>query len=281
MVDSDGRSDGMEWSANPRDSLVLALDMHDLDAASRIARLLHGYFGVAKVGLELYSAAGPAAVDVLVGMGYEVFCDLKLHDIPTTVGRAAEVIGRIGASYLTVHAAGGRTMLKSAVEGLAAGALSGSPRGGSVDGERWRGSRVPGDARVLAVTVLTSERDAPEGLLAQRMRLAADVGCHGIVCASSDLAVADRLDAAEGHRGADRFGSPRRGGLIRVVPGIRMPGDSTDDQSRVSTPAAALKAGADLLVVGRPVVRSPDPVAAAERLHGHLRFSDGCGQPVE
>lgn len=254
MTDS-GSADSEEVSARTppggaseaRDCLALALDTDDLDAAVRLARRLSDYFRVAKVGLELYSASGPACIGALADMGYEVFCDLKLHDIPTTAGRAAGALAKLGASYLTAHAAGGRDMLESAAAGLLEGAQQGRHSG-------------QGRARLLAVTVLTSERDAPEGLLAQRIGLAAEVGCDGIVSAAQDLVVAEQLAA----------------GLIRVVPGIRMPGDAIDDQKRAATPAEAREAGADLLVVGRSVTRASHPVAAAERLHRHL--ADALGK---
>ena len=224
-------------SGSPRDCLALALDVDDLVAATRLARSLSGYFKVAKVGLELYSAAGPEALGAMLGLGYEVFCDLKLHDIPTTVERSSRVLGELGASFLTAHASGGLGMLQAAVEGLAAGS------GGS--------------ARLLAVTVLTSDpgRDTTGDSVARRMELASKAGCGGVVCAAPDLESTSEI-------------APE---LLRVVPGIRLPGDSPDDQRRGATPSEALAAGADLLVVGRSVTRADDPVAAAERLHASLK----------
>src|SRR5690242_21174728 len=120
--------------------LGVALDVSNLDDAATLAKRLHEWMPVAKVGLELYSAAGPAAVECLTDLGYDVFLDLKLHDIPTTVGRAARVLGRLGVRYCNFHAAGGEAMLRAAVEGLAAGARD--------------ASLAPPVA--LAVTVLTS-----------------------------------------------------------------------------------------------------------------------------
>ena len=284
---------GPERAGAPRDYLALALDLDDLAAARRLARALTAHFRVAKVGLELYSAAGPEAVASMTEMGYDVFCDLKLHDIPTTVRRASRVVAELGAAYLTAHAAGGLDMLRACAEGLAEGSaaagavgstgagaagavgLTGAGAAGAVGltgagaagasgavrlpGDRGGRGAFAGEARVLAVTVLTSERDAPESLLARRIRLAAAAGCGGIVCAAPDLAAA-------------RSAGP---GLIRVVPGLRLPGDAADDQRRVATPAAARAGGADLLVVGRSVTRASDPLAAAERLHDHLRGQPG------
>ena len=257
---------------NPRDCLALALDLPDLTAAVRLAESLIGHFRVAKVGLELYSACGPDAIRAMLDLGYNVFCDLKLHDIPTTVHKASRVVAGLGASYLTVHAAGGLDMLRAAVAGLTEGAdtaegfLEGA---GTAEGAAVTASTdsaaSDGAALILAVTVLTSERDAPEGLLERRMAMAAAADCGGIVCAASDLPVAARVD----------------GKLIRAVPGIRLPGDPRHDQSRVATPAEARAAGADLLVVGRSITQAPDPVAAADRLHAHLCRREVCIQRHE
>jgi len=236
-----------------RACLALALDTDDLSAATRLARLLVDRFRVAKVGLELYSAVGPRAVETVAGLGYDVFCDLKLHDIPTTVRRAARAVARLGAAYITVHAAGGPEMLRAAVDGFAQGA------GGSAVGPTGAAGSAgdPGPRGILAVTVLTSERHAPKRLLTERVAAAEAAGCAGIVCAAPDL--------------GDVAGTA--GELLRVVPGMRLPGDSADDQRRVAAPAEALAAGADLLVIGRAVTAAPDPVAASRRLHEHLRLA--------
>ena len=124
--------------------LALALDVDDLVEATRLARELQTWFGVAKVGMELYAASGPDAIITVSALGYRVFLDLKLHDIPTTVGRAARVLGAVGVSYLTMHAAGGVEMLRAGVVGLREGAE--------------RAGLEPSVA--LAVTILTSESDA-------------------------------------------------------------------------------------------------------------------------
>ena len=228
---------GASHPGEVRDRLALALDVDDLVAASRLARSLVGHFRVAKIGLELYTAAGPEAIGAMIDLGYDVFCDLKLHDIPNTVNRAARVVGELGVSYLTVHAAGGVEMLQAGAEGLAAGATR--------------------PAGVLAVTVLTSEAQvaATRDLVAQRMEMAFEAGCAGVVCAAPDLTATRHV----------------RTELLRAVPGIRLAGDSVDDQRRVASPVQALAAGADLLVVGRPVTRAADPLEAAERLHRSLR----------
>lgn len=221
-----------------RARLALALDLDDLVEALRLAQLLHPWFGVAKVGLELYSAAGPDAVGGLVDAGYDVFVDLKLLDIPTTVRRASRVLGSLGVRYLTLHARGDAPMLRAGVEGLLEGAAA-------------AGLPTP---HPLAVTVLTSDDSAPDHIVPHRIALAVEAGCTGVVCAADDVRVAKSL-------------APR---LLAVVPGIRPAGSATHDQARVATPRQALEAGADLLVVGRAVTAAADPAAAAAAIAAEL-----------
>ncbi|MBT5137679.1 MAG: orotidine-5'-phosphate decarboxylase [Acidimicrobiaceae bacterium] len=217
------------------DKLALALDVDDLVAAIRLGRELKPYFGVAKVGLELYSAAGPEAIGAIADLGYKVFLDLKLHDIPTTVGKAARVLGALGVQYLTMHAHGGVDMLRAGADGLQQGAHN-------------AGLEQP---HSLAITVLTSDGDAPSHIMPKRVMLAAEAGCSGIVCSVSELAEAHHY-------------SPR---LLRVTPGIRLPGDKVDDQAKPASPHTALNDGADLLVIGRTVTNASDPVAAAQAVY--------------
>ncbi len=217
-----------------RRRLVLVLDSDDLVAARRLAQTLRPWFGVAKVGLELFSTAGPDAIETMAELGYEVFADLKLHDIPNTVGRAARVLGSLGADYVTMHAFGGVDMLRAGVEGLREGA-------------EQAGMEEP---TALAVTVLTSDADAPPHILPKRVATAIEAGCGGLVCAVQDVRDARLL-------------GPR---LTIVTPGIRPAGTPNHDQARVATPQAAFDAGADLLVIGRAVTEAPDPVVAASEL---------------
>jgi orotidine-5'-phosphate decarboxylase len=217
-----------------RARLALALDVDDLVEATRLARQMKDWFGVAKVGLELYTAAGPDAIGSLMDLGYEVFCDLKLYDIPNTVERTAHVLGALGVTYLTLHAHGGQSVLQAGVEGLAQGADN-------------AGLPAP---KALAVTVLTSDADAPPHIMPKRAAVAVEAGCQGIVCAAEDLGDARQL-------------APR---LIRVVPGIRPEGSDHHDQSRAATPGTAIRDGADLLVIGRPVTQADDPAAAASAI---------------
>ena len=217
-----------------RARLALALDVDDIVAATRLARDLDEWFGVAKIGLELFSASGPDSVLAIADQGYRVLLDLKLHDIPTTVGRASRVLGALGVSYLTMHAAGGVPMLRAGVDGLAEGSAS-------------AGLEPP---VALGVTVLTSQPDAPVHVLQERVGAAIEARCGGVVCAATDLSVAREIGPA----------------LLTVVPGTRMTDVPQDDQSRTGTPADALAAGADVLVIGRTVTAAADRAGAAAAL---------------
>jgi orotidine-5'-phosphate decarboxylase len=213
--------------SDARDHLALVLDTDDLDDALARARRFAPWFATAKVGYELFAAAGPAAIDALHDEGYAVFVDLKLLDIPTTVGRAARALGRRGAELVNLHAVGGLDMLRAGVAGLAEGAQA--------------GGHPPPVA--LAVTVLTSE---PDGSAAPaRLELARAAGCGGVVCAAAEAGAARRL------------------GLAPMVPGIRLGADPVQDQARVATPGDAVRAGAEWILIGRAVSAAADPERAA------------------
>ena len=214
--------------------LAIALDVDDLVVAVRLARDLHPYFGVAKVGLELFSAAGPDIIGTLKDMGYKVFLDLKLHDIPNTVGRASKVLGSLGIDYLTLHTAGGVEMLTAGVEGLTEGANNAE-------------LEVP---KALGVTILTSQKETPSDLMGERFLLAKSSGCKGIVCSAKNLEEANSMIPE----------------LTFVVPGIRPKGAEQHDQANVATPLTAIDNGADLLVIGRAVTENVDPRRAAREI---------------
>ena len=193
-----------------RDRLALPLDVGDLDAAIAIAQRVAPWFGIAKVGYELYAEAGPAAFDRLHDLGFTVFCDLKLHDIPNTVERGAAALARHGVAFMNAHAAGGDEMLRAFVAGAGRGAED-------------AGLPMP---TTLAVTVLTSDPDT--SAFDARLALARDTGCAGVVCSGWEL---EQVGAA---------------GLRSMVPGIRPAGSAADDQARIMTPGAAIAAALEI-----------------------------------
>ena len=213
-----------------RDHLALALDTATVEEAHALARRLQPWFGIAKIGLELYAAGGPGLLEEVRDQGFRVFADLKLYDIPTTVERAAAALGRRGIEFLNFPAAGGAVMLRAGAEGLARGA-------------REAGHTPP---TPLAVTVLTSEHDTSQ--FDARLSAAIDAGCAGVVCSAYEV--------ARVHARASDFGT--------MVPGIRLPGAAHDDQARVATPGEAIELGADWLVIGRTVTAAAHPEGAAE-----------------
>jgi len=226
--------------AAARERIVAALDVPDPAAAVRLASALKGHVGLFKIGLELFVAHGPEAVRAVAALGVPIFLDLKLHDIPQTVEAAARGASALGAALVTCHAAGGKAMIEAARRGLG------------------------GKSRLLAVTVLTSlgELDladigtsGPASAAVLRLaKLALSAGADGLVCSPHEAAL---LRAELG-----------RAPLL-VVPGIR-PAAAADDQKRVATAESAVRAGADLLVVGRPLRDAPDPAAAAEAIASEI-----------
>jgi orotidine-5'-phosphate decarboxylase len=220
--------------------LAVALDSSEREEILRLARALRGCVGVAKVGLEAFTAHGPDLVREVGDFGVPVFLDLKLHDIPNTVERAARNAARLGVAMLTVHASGGEAMLRAAVAGAAS---------------------VDPSLAVLAVTVLTSLDDGglaelgipggAAGRVAAWAALAQRCGCAGVICSPQEAA---GLRASLGP------------GFLLVTPGVRPVGESSGDQRRVATPGQAIASGSDLLVVGRPITAAADPAAAAEAI---------------
>ncbi|MGZ8766062.1 MAG: orotidine-5'-phosphate decarboxylase [Acidimicrobiia bacterium] len=213
-----------------KDRLALALDVGGLDDALPLARRLAPWFGIAKVGHELFAEAGPEVFDRLHELGFRVFADLKLYDIPTTIERATRAHVRHGVDFINFPAVGGVEMLRAAVAGATEGARD--------------ANRPP--PVTLAVTVLTSE--ANTDAFTERLAVARDGGVDGAVCAAAEAGVA------------------RASGLLPFVPGVRLAGDDVNDQSRVATPESALAAGAEWLVIGRTVTAASDPEAAAARV---------------
>ncbi len=220
--------------------ILVALDVPTADEAMSLARRLQPHVHGFKLGLELLMGEGPGIVSRVVDLGSPVFVDAKLHDIPNTVAGAAERIGKLGARWLTVHASGGEEMVRVAAEALNEGS--------------------GGEAGILAVTVLTSLGEAELARIGIHRRMDEQVaalataasasGAEGVVCAATEIRVVQAL-------GLD---------LTVVTPGIRPQDTDRSDQRRVATPGAAVKAGADYLVVGRPITRASDVVEAARAI---------------
>jgi orotidine-5'-phosphate decarboxylase len=221
---------------DPRDRLIVALDVSSIADAEAMVERIGDAVSFYKIGYQLAFAGGLPFARDLIRMGKQVFVDLKLHDIGNTVAKGVESVAKLGATFLTVHAYP-QTMHAA------------------VDARKGSGLRI------LAVTVLTSYDDAdlaaagydftvPE-LVAERAAQARDIGVDGLVCSGEEAARLRAIASA---------------GMVLVIPGIRPAGADKGDQKRIVTPTAAIGAGADYLVVGRPVIAAPDPKAAAEAI---------------
>jgi len=230
--------------------IIVALDFPDAAGALAVARRLAPADCALKVGKELFTAEGPALVRELVAKGFRVFLDLKFHDIPNTVAQACAAATRLGVWMLNVHASGGAAMLAAAREAV----------------ERAAAQDARERPRLIAVTVLTSlaaddlpaigVAGTPGEQVLRLARLAQSNGLDGVVSSSHEAAA---LRAACGP------------GFLLVTPGIRPAGSDANDQARIATPAEAIAAGADCLVIGRPIARAPDPQAALEAILNTLR----------
>jgi orotidine-5'-phosphate decarboxylase len=222
--------------------IAVALDAPDLETAARWAALTTPYVSTVKIGLELYLRYGPEVVASVRGAsGVAVFLDLKLHDIPATVAGAARAVGRLRPALLTVHAAAGAAAIRAAVQAAP-------------------------DTKIVAVTVLTSLCDADldeiglAGPVSDAVRrlavLAVKAGARGLVCSPQEVAA---VRAEVGPQ------------ITLITPGVRPTGSDAHDQARIATPEQALRAGADLLVIGRPITGAADPGAAAAALAASIR----------
>ncbi|GGE73956.1 orotidine-5'-phosphate decarboxylase [Sphingomonas prati] len=220
--------------------IYVALDTTDLVRAKTIATKVRNHVGGIKLGLEFFMANGQAGVREMAALGLPVFLDLKLHDIPNTVAKAIQALRPLDPAILTVHAAGGRAMMEDAK------------------------AAAPPGTKVVAVTVLTSldgsdlaaigVPDDPHAQVARLANLAREAGIDGIVCSGAEVAAAKKA-------------WPQ--GFF-VVPGVRPAGGDAGDQKRMMTPAAARRAGASILVIGRPITAAEDPDAAARAIEATL-----------
>jgi orotidine-5'-phosphate decarboxylase len=223
--------------------LIAAIDAPDRAQAEALVGKLGGVPSWIKLGLELFCAEGPSVVSRFVERGAHVMLDLKLHDIPETVARATARVASLGAGLLTVHAAGGRSMLQGAV----------------------KAAREGGATKILAITVLTSldEQDLVDvgatgpiaDLVKKRAALAIAAGCDGVVASPHEVTAIRAIAPA---------------GFLIVTPGVRPAGAAAGDQKRVMTPKEARTAGADMVVVGRPLRDAADPAAAARAVVDEL-----------
>ncbi|HEY4112561.1 MAG TPA: orotidine-5'-phosphate decarboxylase [Rhizomicrobium sp.] len=221
-------------TSNP---IFVALDMPDLARAVALAKAVRPHVGGLKVGLEFITAQGPAGVREIVSLGLPVFADVKFHDIPNTVAGAAREIARLGCTLFNVHASGGAAMMRAAKESAAA---------------------VDPRVKVLGVTVLTSlteddlrqvgQADNTGQQVARLAALAKASGLDGVVCSPQEIELVRRICGPD---------------FLIVTPGVRPAGAVLADQARVMTPSEAMSAGADILVVGRPITAAADPAAAA------------------
>ena len=227
-----------------RDRIIIPLDVSSAEEAAGIVTRLKGRVGMFKVGLQLYTAAGPDAVRRITGLGERVFLDLKLHDIPNTVARAAAEAARLGVAMLDFHLGGGARMVTAAREAVDAAGLRAEDR-----------------PILLGITVLTSfdqddlrsvgVSDMVEDQVTRLARLGRAAGLDGVVASPHEVAA---IRAACGQA------------FVIVTPGIRPAGASRGDQRRVMTPGEAIAAGSDYLVIGRPILESANPVAAVEEV---------------
>jgi orotidine-5'-phosphate decarboxylase len=235
----------------PRDRLILALDMASTANAEAMVDRLGDTVTFYKIGYQLAFAGGLQFAEALVRDGKQVFLDLKLHDIGHTVAKGVESIARLGATFLTVHAY--PQTMHAAVE-----------------------ARADSNLRILAVTVLTSYDDADlaaagydfavSELVAERAAQARDIGVDGVVCSGDEVAAVRPIIGPS---------------MALVIPGIRPAGVTSGDQKRITTPAAAIKAGADYLVVGRPIIEAKDPKHAAEAIVAEIADAARTGLEID
>ncbi|QDQ28162.1 orotidine-5'-phosphate decarboxylase [Chitinimonas arctica] len=228
-------------AADPK--IIVALDYQQAEPALAFADRVNPALCRLKVGKELFTAAGPQLVEKLVAKGFDVFLDLKFHDIPNTVAQAVRSAARLGVWMVNVHASGGSKMMRAARD--------------AIDGEANR-------PLLIAVTVLTSmsgedlaELGMPEPAVQVPLlaRLALDCDMDGVVCSAQEASVLKKLCGAD---------------FKLVTPGIRPAGSAAGDQSRIMTPEAAVAAGADYLVIGRPITQSDDPLATLQAIQAGL-----------
>ena len=238
----------MSTTLSPRERIFVGLDTPDIDKAARLAKSLVGSVGGVKIGKELFTAQGPDGVRMAAG-GAPLFLDLKFHDIPNTVAGAIRAAVHLRPTIVNVHASGGRAMMMAAAEAAREAAED-------LDVER---------PKVIGVTVLTSldagdleevgQKGPPEAQVERLARLAQDSGLDGVVCSPREIALLRQACGPD---------------FLLVVPGIRPTWAAAGDQKRIMTPQDAVAAGADYIVIGRPITAADDPLEAARRIAADL-----------
>ena len=218
-----------------KDRLIVALDVDSLEQAESLVDLLYPVVNFFKVGSQLFTACGPEIVGVIQQKGARVFLDLKFHDIPNTVKKSVEIAAKLKVDMLTVHLIGGREMLEAAVA-------------------------IPQRPKIVGVTVLTSKStEDAAGKVLDLAKLAKQSGLDGVVCSVHE---------------AKRVRSECGDNFLIVTPGVRPKDYPSDDQSRVATPKQAIEAGADFIVVGRPIIQAEDPKEVANKILEEIRSVD-------
>ena len=240
-----------------QNKLIVALDVETADEAWRLVDSLRDIAGMFKIGSQLFTAAGPDLVRQIIKAGEKIFLDLKFHDIPNTVAASGVEATRLGVSMFNVHAAGGSAMMRRTAAAVAECAAR-------------EGLERPA---ILGVTVLTSSNEAtleeigvrekPDEMVARLAQLAAQSGLDGVVASAREVSLV-----------RDAVTKP---GFIVVTPGVRPAGAGNDDQARVMSPREAMVAGADYLVVGRPIIAAPDPARAAQQIIDEIQSSATAG----
>jgi orotidine-5'-phosphate decarboxylase len=237
--------------------LIVALDVETAEEARRLVDALRGIAGIFKIGLQLFTATGPDLVREIIRGGEKIFLDLKFHDIPNTVAAAGVEATRLGVSMFNIHASGGSTMMRRTVDAVA----------------QWAASEGLARPAILGVTVLTSSNqgtleeigisDKPDKVVARLAKLAADSGLNGIFASALEVSLIREVVT--------------KPDFIVVTPGVRPAGTGPDDQARVMSPREAIGAGADYLVVGRPIIAAPDPARAAQSILDEMQRSAAGG----
>lgn len=241
-----------------KEKIIVALDVDTLDRALELVEQLQPYVGMFKVGMELYNAVGPRAISAIRERGGEVFVDLKLHDIPTTVAKAVRVLTRNGAAIINVHASGGVAMMQAAASAVQ-------------DEAAVQGITPP---QLIAVTVLTSmdqetlncQLQIPgpvEQNVVHWAELAQQAGLHGVVASPREITAIRKACGEE---------------FVIITPGIRPLGTAKNDQERITTPEEAVQLGATYLVIGRPITQAANPVEAVQNIIAGLDKTKGAQQ---